>query len=486
MFKGSNLQYVIKSAPSDTSKALENLLNQMSDEGWDLYSMHEVEYEDGFQFNCIFVREKDETGEADDVINISTFKSRMEKMLYAQSSPYESCKEIQEKIKSKRAMIVKIKDELEGATSKNRTHLNEQMSSDLKELDALRQNLIKTISPDTMYEKIGQNKLSISLSGEVLELANPDFGAPLIAETVKIRQELTAELGYVLPKVIFEDDDKLSACEFCIKLRGSEAFNDFVYPEYLMYFEKELTLEKKQKDLIYGIDQITGENAIWVPLKKTKDFWQKGLSASEYVARALKFIAIKHVDELLDYSDVNKYMEIVGENNMFLIENIIPDFVSVAQLRYILASLVREEVSINDIIYIFEKINDFSDEASKEDLLDKVRLSLARAISKKVSDGQGTVRAFEMSDKTLKSLYEKIEEEDGLVRVDGIKVEKIAQAILKKIHKHDLTRSSVNLFVPIEIRHMIFLILSQFLNNITVLAREEILNDYEVEILDQF
>ena len=48
-------------------------------------------------------------------------------------------------------------------------------------------------------------------------------------------------------------------------------------------------------------------------------------------------------------------MDIVGEDNMFLIENIIPDFVSVAELRYILASLLREEISIKDIIYIFEK-----------------------------------------------------------------------------------------------------------------------------------
>lgn len=491
MYKGIKMQYVIKSVPSDNTKALEDLLNEMSQSGWDLYSMHEVEAEDGFQYNCIFATEDSAEieSEADDIVNISNFKSQMEKMLSPNLSPYDSCKEIQEKIKEQRKKIVKIKSQLEAQSeapiSKNREHLNNEISKGLRELEELKQNLMKTISPDLMYSKIRQEKLSIHLSEEAIDLVDPDKGGVLIAETVKIRQKLADELGYVIPKIIFADDDKLNAYEFSIKIRGLEVINSFVYPGYLMFFADDLKLDKKQKGAIYAVDEITGEKIVWLEEKKTKTFWQNGLNPAEYVARLLEYIVIKNIDELLDYSDVNQYMEIISEKNMFLIENIIPDFVSVAELRYLLANLLREEISIKDIVYIFEKINDFSDEASKEDLLDKIRLSLARYISKKVSNDDGIIQVFELSDLTYKKLFSKIKKDENIIRLDGKKVEKIAKAVLKKTKQYNSDLSNLVILAPLEVRHMLFMILSQFISNIRVIAKEEIANDYTVEVLDE-
>lgn len=491
MYKGIRMKYIIKSVPSDNAKALENLLNEMSAEGWDLYSMHEVEVDDGYQYNCIFATDDSASVdvEEEDIVNIKTFKSQMEKMLSSVQSPYESCKEIQEKIKEQRKKIAKIKTQLEAQSeapiSKNRQQLNDQISQGLKDLDELRQKLIKIISPESMYSKVRQEKLSIHLSEEALDLVNPDNGGLLIAETVKIRQKLADELGYVVPKVVFEDDEKLTPYEFSIKVRGIEVINSYVYPNYLMFFEDDLKLDKKQKDAIYGSDDITGKRIVWLEDKKTKGFWQNGLNAAEFVARLLEFVVIKHIDELLDYSDINQYMEIVSEKNMFLIENIIPDFISVAELRYLFVNLIREEISIKDIIYIFEKINDFSDEQSKEDLLDKIRLSQSRQISKKVSNPDGIIQVLELSDKTYKTLFAKLSAADGIVRIDGIKVEKLANAILKKSKQNDLELSGIKILVPMEVRHMFFMIVSQFIPNIKVLAKEEIANDYTIEILDE-
>lgn len=491
MYKGIQMQYVIKSVPSDNTKALEDLLNEMSQAGWDLYSMHEVEADEGYQYNCIFATEdsSEKETEEDDVVNITTFKSQMEKMLSSTLSPYESCKEIQAKIKEQRKKITKIKTQLEAQSeapiSKNRKDLNDEISKGLRELEELKQNLIKTISPESMYSKVRQEKLSIHLSEEALDLVNPDEGGVLIAETVKVRQKLAEELGYITPKIMFEDDENLNSNEFSIKVRGIEAINSFVYPNYLMFFEDDLNLDKKQKGAIYSVDDITGKKIVWIEEKKTKSFWQKGIKPEEFVARLLEYTVIKNIDELLDYADINQYMEIVSEKNMFLIENVIPDFISVAELRYILANLLREEISIKDIVYIFEKINDFVDESSKEDLLDKLRLSLARYISKKISNGNGVIQVLELSEKTYQSLFAKLKSSDKIVRIEGEKVEKIANSILKKVKKYNIDLNNLIILAPIEIRHMLFMILSQFITNIRIVAKEEIANDYTIEVLDE-
>lgn len=492
MYKGIQMQYVIKSVPSDNTKALEDLLNEMSQAGWDLYSMHEVEADEGYQYNCIFATEstnKKEGEEIEDVVNITTFKSQMEKMLSSTFSPYESCKEIQEKIKEQRKKIAKIKAQLEAQSeapvSKNRKDLNEEISKGLKELDELRQQLVKTISPESMYSKVSQEKLTIHLSEEALELVNPDTGGVLIAETVKIRQKLAEDLGYVIPKIVFEDDDKLNAFEFSIRIRGLDVLKSSVYPNYLMFFEDDLKLNKKQKGAIYSVDEITGKKIVWIEEKKTKDFWQHGLKPAEFVARLLEQVVIKNVDELLDYADVNQYIEIVGEKNLFLIENIVPDFVSVAEIRYILANLLREEVSIKDIVYVFEKINDFAEQSSKEDLLDKLRLTLSKHISKKIANEDGMIQAFELSEKTYKTLFAKINSSDDIVRIDGRKIERVTNSILKKAKQYNLELSNLIIITPIEVRHVTFMVLSQLIGNIKVIAREEVANDYTLEILDE-
>ena len=117
MYNRNRMQYVVKTCSSENVQDLQNLLNEMSMNGWELYSMQEVEGDEGFVYNCIFMTSAKTTEESEnaDEINISTFKSQMEKMLSPKLTPYESCLEIQTKIRQQKDKIAKIKLELDGA-----------------------------------------------------------------------------------------------------------------------------------------------------------------------------------------------------------------------------------------------------------------------------------------------------------------------------------------------------------------------------------
>lgn len=481
--KNTKLQYVIKTVPSDSTLPLQNLLNEMSEDGWDLYSMSEIETDNGFQYNCIFVKEADVENSFDDVVNITAFKSQMEKMLSAKLSPYETCRDIQAKIREQKKKISKIKNQLEKeeAGTVQRKNLNDKMSACIKELENLQHSLVKAISPDAMFSSLQTDKFSIHLSEQILEFVSPDNEADLLSETVKVRQRIADDLGYVIPKIIFKDDEMLAPYEFSINIRNLSVLNSFVYPKHVMYFTEDINYKGKKKDYPLDYDVLTGKKVVWVPEEKTKDFWEKGLTPSEYIARAVEFVAIKYIDELLDYDDVNKYVETVSQKNAYLVDNIIPDFISIAELRYILVNLIRERVSIKDIVYVFEKINDFSDEANKEMLLDKIRFGLARYITSRYANIDGTIQAVQMKPETITKLFGDSEDADSIVKVDGEKVEKIALKLLKFAKENDL--DNIILIVPIEIRHMTFIVLSQYINNLTVLAQEEVTNYYNFEVI---
>lgn len=483
------MQYIIKTCSSENVQELQNLLNEMSMNGWELYSMNEVETDDGFKYNCIFMSEtrNEEPGDNSDIINISSFKSRMEKILSPRFSPYENCIEIQSKIKSQQQKIAKIKKELEGEApaSVGRKKLNDKISAGLKELDDLRVKLSKATSPDVMYSRLHEEKLSINLSEELLGYVDSECEIPeeaLVAATVKTRLKLTDELGYVIPKIIFKDDASLNPYEFSIKVRGLEVIRALVYPNCTMFYTNELHLDKKLKNSIYDEDVITGKKIVWIENSRTKDFWEKGISGAEYIARVLEFTAVKYVDDLLDYNDIDKYIDVVSDTNDFLVQNIIPDFISLSDLRFILTSLIRERVSVKDITYIFEKMNDYAEDCPKSELLKKIRLALGRQICKRRLNTEGVISVFEISEKTLDAFTPSFEEDDDfIIKIDGDFAEKLAGKIAKKSAQFGI--DSPNILVPMEYRHLFFTLLSNYMNDITVLTREEIGCHYPVDIL---
>lgn len=491
MFKNKKMQYVIKTCSSEDTQALQNLLNEMSMNGWELYTINEVEVDDGYQYNCIFMKESEEENytQNTDEINISNFKSQMEKLLSPKLTPYEACLEIQQKIKEVKNKIAKAKKELENEApaSLGRKRLNDRISSGLRELDELKRQLAETTSPDGMYKKLREDKLSISLSEEILGYidAEQDIDEEeLVAETVRLRLKLTEELGYVIPKIIFKDDETLNPYEYSIKIRGLEVFRGTVYPNYLMFYTDSLLTNKKMKDAIYDTDEISGKKIVWVPKEKCKDFWEKGLSGAQCITRALEFIAVKFVDEILDYNELDNYIEVVDENNSYLIENLIPEFLSLADLRYILTSLINEKVSIKDITFILEKINDFANDYDKSDILRKLRLSIGRQIAKNYINEEGIIQAIEITEDSLLNVCEtSVEEEENeeIIKIDAKYADQLAKKIEKLMKKYECK----TIIAPLEFRHLLFKMLSSYFNEVSVLAREEISFYAPVEIFEE-
>lgn len=479
-----NLEYIIKEVPTEDRQALQDLLNEMSMQGWDLYTLHEVESEDDILYSCIFMKERSENEENevfDKVVNIKNFKSQMEKMLSKQISPYESCKEITEKIREQKKRVADIKSEIEKVDWSDRGALNDQMSGAIRRLEELKQDLVKEISPGVMYSRIGEEKFTVNLSEELIDFVSPDNKEDLLSETVKSRQKLTDELGYVIPRMVFQDEEELEPYQFSIKVHGLEVFKSMAIPEHTAFFKEELNI-RKPANTIVDKDVISGKEVWWIDDKLAEDYWVNGYSAVEYIARAVEFVSIKHVAELLDYNDINHYLMTVEQRNPFVVNNIIPDFITLSELKYILINLIRERISIKDIDYVFEKINDFSDELTKDSLLDKIRLSLSKHISQRFISETPT-EIIELSNETLDKMFKLTDtEEETVIKVDGKFAEKLAKKALKVAKENGL--DEVIIVVPIEIRHMTFAIFSEFINNLSVIAHEELSCETNVHVIE--
>ncbi len=483
MYKPTRNVYTIRTSPYNDNEQLENLLNEMSKDGWDVYTMQEIENDDGVFYNCIFIKEV----EADDNLltdnsDLLNFKSRIERIINPELDPYELCVDIQKKIKETRLRIAQVKSLIDETSEDSRAILNDEISKHINELEDLKKKLAKVITPEIMEQKLGEQKLTLAISEELIDVLDSDNEYNMLAQIVLIRQNLTESLGYIIPKIKIEIDDSLEENEFAIKVRGIPVISSRAYCNHTMFFNNELNLEKLPEDSYKEKDVITEADIVWIDEEKSKDFWAKGLDTTDYIARLIEHTVTKHIDDIFDYSDINRYIEIVGNQNLYLIENIIPDYMSVAELKYILANLIKEKVSIKDIVYIFEKINDFADETNKEELLERIRVSLSRQISKSVADKDKNIYAFELSENSIKSFIGD-KTDDEVIRIESNKIEKVVETLKEKVCEYAPESKEIIIIAPMKIRHLIYLILSQMVPNIRVIAREELLFEYPLQII---
>ncbi len=472
--------YTIRTCPYNDNEKLENLLNDMSSEGWEIYSLQELENDNGVLYNCIFIKEieNDEISSNEDA-GLFNFQSKIERIISTEIEPYDMCLDIQKKIKDTRMKISQVKSLIDETSEDSRTVLNDEISKYMKELDGLKKQLAKVINPDVMEQKLGEKKITLSLSEELTEIFDNDIEDNILSQIVLIRQNLTESAGYIIPKIKIETDDSLDENEFAIKIRGIPVLTSYAYPGFTMFYEKELNIGKLTYETYKDKECITNEDVIWINDEQAKDFWIKGYETTDYIAKVIEYSVIKFIDEIFDYSDINRYIEIVGNQNLYLVENIIPDYMSISELKYILASLIKERVSVKDIVYIFEKINDFADETDKEELLARLRVSLSRQISNSLAGGKNKcIEAYELSDSTVKLLLEN-QDNDEIIRIDTGRIKNIANIIKEKTKGN----KEIILIAPMKSRHLIFLILSQMIFNIRVIAREELLFDYPLQII---
>jgi hypothetical protein len=105
-----------------------------------------------------------------------------------------------------------------------------------------------------MYSSIKEEKFTVCLSEEILDLVALEYNNGLLSETVKIRQKLTEELGYVIPHIHFHNSDDLNQNEFSIKIHDIDTFRGLAFPGYVAFYKDELKGYKVEENDIIAID----------------------------------------------------------------------------------------------------------------------------------------------------------------------------------------------------------------------------------------
>ena len=363
---------------------------------------------------------------------------------------------------------------------------------ELKELDQTQQDMQKSIDPNIMYERMGADPISLLVGSGLLEIVDPEQGGQVLGKLAGLRKALTDELGYILPNVRVLDSITLEPYQYELLIRGSSVAKGFVYPERLRVLASDFDKlgELLPETVIVGVDPISNATVYWLSHSDIKPEWQlKTSDATDTVIAHLRTIVIQYVDYVVSNMDVLKLMELVRQSDPFLVNELVPHLLSSIDLRRIFTNLIREQVSIKDIVFIFERLNDYARFYQNTDELTQcVRNALGLQICKNLLGNNETLLAVKLSTQWENRLEEAYQYSKALGSTFNLTDEEEAALIKStdaclQLAQQQHGRVPVILCSP-RIRLPLYQLLDRHLPMITVLSYSELIPDVKVQAVD--
>lgn len=362
--------------------------------------------------------------------------------------------------------------------------------SELGQLEATKQSMAELINPNRMYEKLGVDVLSLQVGTDLLRIADPEQDGQLLGKIAGLRSRLTDELGFIMPNVRIMDSMTLGPNEYLISIRNNPVANGNVYPDRYMLTSAHFDEMGQQpppgahKDR----DPIYGQTAYWLdPQQLPPDMQKRALEATDAIIAHLSEIIVKYVDDVMTKMDVLKLMELVRQQDQSLIQELVPSILTPNDLRKIFVNLVREKVSIKDVIFVFERLTDYARFSKEPDVLsERLRAALGRQICLSQCDANKTMIAVTLSNEWEKLLDDSCQRTElgTMFLLNPRHVQELVESTAESLRTAQETyrRMPVILCSP-RIRLPLYQLLDRHIPMVAVLSYSELIPDIRVEAI---
>ncbi|HZJ56921.1 MAG TPA: flagellar biosynthesis protein FlhA [Clostridia bacterium] len=248
--------------------------------------------------------------------------------------------------------------------------------------------------PENVASLLSLDPIELEFGYGIIPLADVNQGGDLLDRVVMIRRQMALDLGLIVPVVRLRDNIQLDPNEYVIKIKGTNVAQGQVMADRFLAMDPGLA-----EGEIEGVDTI--EPAFGLPAKWIDEDHRERAELMGYtvvdppsiIATHLTEIIKQYGHELLGRQEVQSLLDNLKESNSVLVEEVVPKLLSLGELQKVLANLIRENVSIRDMVTILETLADYGSIVRDPDLLTEyVRQALSRTITQKfIPDNKGKV-----------------------------------------------------------------------------------------------
>jgi flagellar biosynthesis protein FlhA len=238
--------------------------------------------------------------------------------------------------------------------------------------------------PENVISLLQVDPIELEFGYGIIPLADVNQGGDLLDRVVMIRRQLALEMGMIVPIIRLRDNIQLSPNQYVIKIKGVEVSSGELMMDHFMAMNPG-TVE----DEIEGIpttEPAFGLPAIWISEAQRDRAEMLGYTVVDppsIIATHLTEIIKRYAHELLGRQDVQTLLDNVKTTYPAIVEELVPKLLTLGEVQKVLSNLLKEGVSIRDMVTILETLADYAPVTRDPDLLTEyVRQALGRAISK--------------------------------------------------------------------------------------------------------
>lgn len=239
--------------------------------------------------------------------------------------------------------------------------------------------------PENVVSLLQVDPIELEFGYGIIPLADVNQGGDLLDRVVMIRRQLALELGMIVPVIRLRDNIQLSPNEYIIKIKGVEVASGELMPDHCLAMNSGLVDEEVEG--IKTTEPAFGMPAIWVSESQRDKAEMLGYTVVDppsVIATHLTEIIKRHAHELTGRQEVQTLIDNVKQNYPVIVEELVPKVMTIGEIQKVLANLLKEGVSIRDMVTILETLADYAPVTHDTDMLTEyVRQALGRAISKK-------------------------------------------------------------------------------------------------------
>ncbi len=321
----------------------------------------------------------------------------------------------------------------------------------------------------------------------LINVVESDQSGDLLERIVSIRKQFALDMGVIIPSIHIRDNLQLEPGEYRVMIKGNKVGGGMLRADCMMAMDPGNVISPVDgiptKEPAFGLD------AVWIGKAQKDEAEMAGYTVVDLptvMATHLTEILRGHAHELFGRQEADNLIANFKKAYPKVVEELVPDLLPLGSVVKVLQNLLKEQVSIRDLLTIFESLADEAHKTKDTDLLtESVRKAMARSITAKyVVDGQRVPVI------TLEPRYEELISNSLLQTEQGVQLvmdprmaQEMIANIARTIETHpEIAGQPILLTSPTSRRHICKLT-SRFIPQLAVLSHTEIAPEARVSAI---
>ncbi|QMT18938.1 flagellar biosynthesis protein FlhA [Planococcus maritimus] len=340
-------------------------------------------------------------------------------------------------------------------------------------------------SPESVTDLLHVDAIEFEFGYGLIPIADKNQGGDLLDRVIMIRRQCAMELGIVVPVIRIRDNIQLQPNEYVIKIKGNRVARGDIMLDHYLAMSPGVDDEN-----VYGIETIEpafGMPALWVDEDMKEEAEMAGYAIVDppsVVSTHLTEIIKRHAHELVGRQEVKSLIENIRDSAPAVVEELIPNLMSIGEVQKVLMKLLKEKVSIRNLLVVLETLADYATQTKDTDLLTEyVRQALARQITRQYAPDNEALKVITAGASLEKKFAESVHrsEQGNYLSIDPESSQTIFQKITEQAGQLQQNGVQPILLTSPAIRIYMRQFVERFAPDLPVLSYNELEPEIEIQ-----